>query len=316
MRLYTLLAAAKINLYLEILGDRCDGFHELVMVMQSISLADRVTVRGLNMPMIQLRCDHPQVPTDATNLAYRAAMLLQEKFPDVANKSGGVEITIDKRIPVGAGLAGGSSNGAAALVGLNLLWDLGLTQMELQELGAELGSDVPFCVMGGTAIATGRGEELDPLTGLDSLWVVLAKFETLSVATPWAYKSYRQQFHPTYISVSDQSTLAERQARIHSGPMVSAISAKDGAAIGRHLYNDLEKVVLPTHPEVSQLRDAMAAYGGLGTLMTGSGPTIFTLAETQTEAEVIQTQVRSQLAHPSLKFWVAQFSPTGIRLVD
>ncbi|HEY9762831.1 MAG TPA: 4-(cytidine 5'-diphospho)-2-C-methyl-D-erythritol kinase, partial [Trichocoleus sp.] len=163
MRLYSLLAAAKINLYLEIIGDRPDGFHELVMVMQSVNLADRITVRSIGTDQIRLRCNVPGVPTDETNLAYRAAALLVQHYPSAMARQGGVEITLEKRIPVGAGLAGGSSNAAAVLVGLDLLWELGLTQNELQMLGAELGSDVPFSILGGTAIATGRGEKLDPL---------------------------------------------------------------------------------------------------------------------------------------------------------
>ncbi|MEO1404714.1 MAG: 4-(cytidine 5'-diphospho)-2-C-methyl-D-erythritol kinase [Cyanobacteria bacterium J06635_1] len=274
MKTYSLLAAAKINLYLEIIGNRPDGFHELVMVMQSVNLADRVTLRGLRMPTIQIHCDHPQVPTDETNLAFRAAALLAETFPEKINHQGGVEITIEKQIPVGAGLAGGSTNAAATLVGLDLLWNLGLTQIELMQLGAKLGSDVPFCILGGSAIATGRGERLDPIANENRLYAVLAKYESLTVSTPWAYKTYRQQFGDTYIQVTDAATLSERQQRVHSGPMVSAIPAQNTSAIGQHLYNDLEKVVLPAHPTVAQLRKTMASLGGLGTLMSGSGPTV------------------------------------------
>jgi 4-diphosphocytidyl-2-C-methyl-D-erythritol kinase len=168
MRLYSLLAAAKINLYLEIVGSRPDGFHELIMVMQSVSLADRITVRSIGTDEIRVQCTHPLVPTDDTNLAYRAANLMVQRFPGLMAKLGGVEITLEKQIPVGAGLAGGSGNGASVLVGLDMLWQLGLTQAELQDLAAELGSDMPFCVSGGTALATGRGEHLDPL-GLPDL---------------------------------------------------------------------------------------------------------------------------------------------------
>ncbi|MEM8807779.1 MAG: 4-(cytidine 5'-diphospho)-2-C-methyl-D-erythritol kinase [Cyanobacteria bacterium P01_G01_bin.38] len=321
MKTYSLLAAAKINLYLEIIGNRSDGFHELVMVMQSVNLADRITLRGLRMPTIQIHCDHPQVPTDETNLAFRAAALLAETFPENINQQGGVEITIEKHIPVGAGLAGGSSNAAATLVGLDLLWNLGLTQIELMQLGAKLGSDVPFCILGGTAIATGRGELLDPISNAQNtkdnrLYAVLAKYESLFVSTPWAYKTYRQQFGDTYIQVTDVATLSERQQRVHSGPMVGAISAQNPSAIGQHLYNDLEKVVLPAHPSVAQLRETMANAGGLGALMSGSGPTVFTLAETQAEADKIAQTIRTQLPDPDLKLWVTQFEPTGLRLLN
>ncbi|MEO1401126.1 MAG: 4-(cytidine 5'-diphospho)-2-C-methyl-D-erythritol kinase [Cyanobacteria bacterium J06635_1] len=316
MKTYSLLAAAKINLYLEIIGDRPDGFHELVMMMQSVDLADRVTLRGLRTPTIQIHCDHPQVPTDETNLAFRAAALLSETFPEQINQQGGVEITIEKHIPVGAGLAGGSTNAAAALVGLDLLWNLGLTQIELMQLGAKLGSDVPFCILGGSAIATGRGELLDPIANENRLYAVLAKYESLSVSTPWAYKTYRQQFGDTYIQVDDKATLSERQQRVHSGPMVGAIAAQNAPAIGQHLYNDLEKVVLPAHPNVDQLRKIMVSTGGLGTMMSGSGPTVFTLTTTQAEADKIAQTVSNQLRDPDLKLWVTQFEPTGIRLLN
>lgn len=310
---YSLSAAAKINLYLEIVGDRADGYHELVMVMQSIGLADRVTVRRLGSPQIRLLCDHPQVPNDASNLAYRAAALLRERFPQAVEQQGGVEITIDKQIPVGAGLAGGSANAAAVLVGLDLLWQLGLTQIELQTLAAELGSDIPFCIAGGTAIATGRGEQIDTLHGLDGLYVVLAKSPQLSVSTPWAYKAYREAFADTYVDVKTQGPA--RREQLHSSPMMTAISQQDGVAIGHHLYNDLEKVVLPAHAEVADVKTALANCGGLGTLMSGSGPTLFTLTASESEAEAIVQQMRSRYAEADLGLWVAPLVSTSLRLV-
>lgn len=312
MRLYTLLASAKINLYLEIVGDRSDGYHELVMVMQSVDLADRVTVRSIGADEIRLRCDHPEVPTDGSNLAVRAAQLLVDTFPSVMAKHGGVEITIEKRIPVGAGLAGGSTNAASVLVGLDMLWKLGLTQRELQDLGARLGSDVPFCIVGGTAIATGRGEVIHSLNGLDNLYAVLAKYRSLSVSTPWAYTTYRQQFGHTYIA--DATEQVARRQLVHSSEMIAAIAHQDGASIGCHLSNDLEKVVLPAHAKVTQLREVMAQTGKLGTLMSGSGPTVFTLAASAAEADAILNRVRQTLPDPDLDLWPVRFTQTGIRL--
>jgi len=313
MRSYSFLAAAKINLYLEIIGDRPDGFHELAMVMQSVSLADRIDIQSLGEKAIQVHCNHPEVPTDETNLAHRAAALLAEEFPEAYSKQGGVDITIDKRIPVGAGLAGGSTNAAAVLVGVDMLWELGLTQLELQDLGAKLGSDVPFCVIGGTAIATGRGEKLDPLPDLDNLFVVLGKYTSLAVSTPWAYKTYRQQFNQTY--VSDTDGLEARQEKLHAGPMVNAIIHRDGPAIAQALYNDFEKVVFPAHPPVQALRDAMQSASSLGAMMSGSGPTVFALAASKDEAENIKAQVKTQIPNPDLNLWVAQFNTTGIQLL-
>ncbi|MBU6229510.1 MAG: 4-(cytidine 5'-diphospho)-2-C-methyl-D-erythritol kinase [Cyanobacteria bacterium REEB459] len=311
MVLYSLLAAAKVNLYLEIVGDRGDGFHELIMVMQSISLADRVTVRSIGVDTIRLICHHPLVPADETNLAYRAAALLVRRFPEVMTHRGGVEITLEKHIPVGAGLAGGSSNAAAVLVGLDLLWNLGLTQGELQELGAELGSDVPFAITGGTMFATGRGEQLDPLPGLHPLWMVLAKYGTEMVSTPWAYRTYRAEFGHLY-----QTEFATRRSQVKAGPMLAAISHHQGSAIGHHLYNDLEKVVLPAHGKTAELKATMASLGGRGTLMSGSGPTVFTLVSTQTEAESLIQRIRAALPDPDLGLWMAQCVPSGVQLVD
>lgn len=313
MRTYTLFAPAKINLHLEILGDRPDGYHELAMVMQSVSLADQIQVRANGTEMIRVHCDHPQVPTDSSNLAYKAAALMAQQFPDVFARYGGVEIDIHKRIPVGAGLAGGSTNAAAVLVGIDLLWSLGLTQSEIQELGEKLGSDVPFCVSGGTAIATGRGEKLSPLPDLNTLFVVLAKYRSLSVSTPWAYKTYREQFKTSY--VVDVTSLEGRRQRVHSGPIVSAIGQKDGGAIGKLLYNDLEKVVLPAHPQVSALRDAMKRFSSLGAMMSGSGPTVFALAASAAEAEQIHSNVREQFPDPDLELWTAQLVAGGIQFV-
>jgi 4-diphosphocytidyl-2-C-methyl-D-erythritol kinase len=313
MRSYTLIAPAKINLYLEILGDRPDGYHELAMVMQNITLADRIDVRSLSVDKIQLHCQHPQVPKDATNLAYRAAELMMQQFPDAFSQYGGIEITIDKQIPIAAGLAGGSTNAAAVLVGIDLLWNLGLTQIELQELGAKLGSDVPFCIAGGTAIATGRGEQISPLPDLDNLYVVLGKHRHLAVSTAWAYSTYRQQFSSTY--VSDVTTLSSRSGRVHSGPLVNAIAHQDGTQIGQLLHNDLEKVVLPAYSQVLELKEAFQHSGALGAMMSGSGPTVFAIASSEEQAQQIQAKVKNTISHPDLALWIAKFCPTAIQVI-
>jgi len=258
------------------------------------------------------------VPTDHTNLAYKAVTLLQKRFPNRTNRHGGIEITIEKKIPVGAGLAGGSANAAAVLFGLDILWQLGLTRMELQTLGAELGSDVPFCLAGGCAIATGRGEEVDVLANSPQLHVVLAKYTSISVSTPWAYQSYRQAFEHTYLPLDDTASLEERRSRVHSGTILKAIRAHDSAAIGQHLHNDLEKVVLPAHPKVTELKSLMKTAtehaGGLGTMMSGSGPTVFSLVETAEQAKAIAQTIRSQTNDPDLQIHVAPFTIHGLEV--
>jgi len=321
MRSYSLIAPAKINLYLEILGDRADGYHELAMILQSIELADQVNIRAIGTQAIQVHCDHPQVPTDKTNLAYRAVELMSQQFPDCWAQFGGVEVTIKKNIPVAAGLAGGSTNAAAVLVGLDLLWQLGLTQPELQELAAKLGSDVPFCLAGGTAIATGRGEELDPLPSLDSFYVVLAKHQNLAVSTAWAYQTYRTQFSHTYgrsegVNKSTTTEMINPPTRVHSGSMVQAILNKNVAKIGQLLYNDLEQVVLPNYPQVLQLRQAFENCGALGTMMSGSGPTVFALCQSQEQAQALLQHVQSEIPDPNLGFWVTKFASHGIQIVS
>lgn len=313
MKSYTLIAPAKINLHLEILGIRPDNYHELVMVMQTVDLADRVEVKSLGTDRIILHCGHPNVPLDRTNLAYRAAELMQQEFPDAFLEYGGVEITLHKHIPIAAGLAGGSGNAAAVLVGIDLLWDLGLTQSDLQELGSRLGSDVPFCISGGTAIATGRGEVISPLPSLAGIYVVLGKYQSLEVSTPWAYNAYRQEFGHEY--AHEPMALTDRSHRVHSGELVRAIVAKDAVKIGQRLYNDLEKVVLPAYPLVSQLRAEFQRHPNLGTMMSGSGPTVFSLAASREQADIIYHQVRAALPDPDLELFVAQFCDRGVRVI-
>lgn len=312
MQAYSLIAPAKINLYLEIIGDRPDGYHELAMILQSIDLADQIDLRSNGTDYIRVHCDDPAIPVDDSNLAYKAAALMAEQFPQVYNKFGGVDITIHKRIPMGAGLAGGSTDAAAVLVGIDLMWKLGLTQSEIQDLAAQLGSDIPFCVSGGTAIATGRGEKLAPLPSVDFLYAVLAKHRSLAISTPWAYKTYRQQFSHSYVS---GDSLLERRQRVHAGSMVSAIGQRDGEKIGQLLHNDLEKVVLPAHPQVEQLRQTLAQFSPMGVMMSGSGSTVFALTDSKAQAEQIRQQLKAALPDPDLGIWTTRLIANGIQLV-
>jgi 4-diphosphocytidyl-2-C-methyl-D-erythritol kinase len=311
MQAYSLIAPAKINLYLEIIGDRPDGYHELTMVLQSIALADQLDLRGNGTDQIRVTCDDPQIPTDGQNLAHKAATLMAAQFPEAYRRWGGVDIHIQKRIPMGAGLAGGSADAAAVLVGLDLLWKLGLTQGEIRRLAAQLGSDIPFCVSGGTAIATGRGEELAPLPSADFLYAVLAKYRSLAISTPWAYQAYRAQFSGSY--VSDQASLQQRRA--HSGEIVAAISQRDGAKIGQLLHNDLEKAVLPVHPQVAELKQILAEFEPLGVMMSGSGSTVFALVESKASAEQMHQQLQAKLPDPDLGIWTTKLIGSGIQVL-
>ncbi|MCM1981951.1 4-(cytidine 5'-diphospho)-2-C-methyl-D-erythritol kinase [Lyngbya confervoides] len=310
MQSYTLLAPAKINLLLEVIGDRPDGYHELVMVMQSVDLADEVKITPLAGDRIIVRCDHPMVPTDSSNLAYKAARLMQQQYPG----HGGVEIQIQKRIPIGAGLAGGSTDGAATLVGLDLMWNLGLTQAELEYYAAQLGSDVPFCVGGGTKLALGRGEELSPLADLDQCYAVLAKYDSLSVSTPWAYQTYRTRFADCYANSPEAQEVRRRQGP--SVPLLKAMQAQDYVQIGQCLHNDLERAVLDELPRVARLKETFLKHQPLGCLMSGSGPTVFALTQTQAEAQALAQQVQAAIADADLQCWVTQFCRFGISVLE
>lgn len=310
--IYTLIAPAKINLYLEIVGDRADGFHELVMILQSITLADRLTIEPSHSTQHQIICDHEQLRDPYSNLVYKAANLMAQEFPEAFGKHGGIRVHLEKNIPIAAGLAGGSTDAAATLTGINLLWNLGLTQPELQTFAAMLGSDIPFCVSGGTAIATGRGEKLDFISQPPPLWVVLAKHENLAISTPWAYKTYRQQFSETYLS--DPEDVQARATHVHSGPLVDAIAQGDTTKLAQNLHNDLEKVVLPAHPQVQALRDAFAETDAIATMMSGSGPTVFALCETELHAQQIKQQTAAKMRDPHLGFWLTRLTGDGIHL--
>ena len=252
----SLNAYAKINLALQVVGKRRDGFHEVAMIMQSVSLHDTVTL-SLRRTGISLVCDNPALPCDNSNLAFRAAALLRQE----CGVAEGVHIELTKRIPMAAGLAGGSSDAAAVLRGLNALWDLAIAPNELEILAARLGSDVPFCLWGGTTLATGRGEILESLPDFAGYGVVLAN-PPLQVSTAWVYGN----FQPGTLQRSPGIPALRR-----------AIEQKDLQAVARQLYNDLESVSVPAHPQIADIKRKLASAGAAGVLMSGSGPTVFAL---------------------------------------
>ncbi|MFD1736895.1 4-(cytidine 5'-diphospho)-2-C-methyl-D-erythritol kinase [Bacillus salitolerans] len=264
-------APAKINLSLDVLHKREDGFHEVEMIMTTIDLADRVELTLLNSDQIKITSHNRFVPDDNRNLAYQAAMLLKNRF----HVSKGVSITITKTIPVAAGLAGGSSDAAATLRGLNKLWGLGLSIDELAKLGSEIGSDVSFCVYGGTALATGRGEKIRHITAPPHCWVVLAK-PTIGVSTGEVYGQLNldKVKHPNV------------QA------MITAIEQKDYNGICHLVGNVLEEVTLKLYPEVAQIKDQMKKFGADAVLMSGSGPTVFGLVHHDSRMQRVYNGLR------------------------
>lgn len=264
-------APAKINLSLDVLHKRPDGYHEVEMIMTTIDLADRIELTDLSEDTIKILSHNRFVPDDGRNLAYQAAQLLKDRL----NIRKGVAISIDKVIPVAAGLAGGSSDAAATLKGLNQLWDLGLSLDELADLGAEIGSDVSFCVYGGTALATGRGEKIEHLPAPPNCWVILAK-PTIGVSTADVYKNLNVQ------NIKHPDTAA----------MISALNRGSYSDICSNLGNILESVTLDLYPEVAQIKDQMERFGADAVLMSGSGPTVYGLVQYESRLHRIYNGLR------------------------
>ncbi|MRG88170.1 4-(cytidine 5'-diphospho)-2-C-methyl-D-erythritol kinase [Salinibacillus xinjiangensis] len=264
-------APAKINLTLDVLHKRDDGYHEVEMVMTTVDLYDQIQLSELNKDTIQIYSEKRYVPDDYRNLAYQAAELIKSKF----NIQTGIKISIFKQIPVAAGLAGGSSDAAAVLRGLNTLWNLGLSYDQLAEIGTEIGSDVAFCVYGGTALAKGRGEQIEKLPSVPSCWVILAK-PTIGVSTKSIYERLN----------------LNRLNRINTEAMITAIKNGDYQGMYQNLGNVMESVTLDMHPEIKQIKEQMIQSGADNVLMSGSGPTVFGLTRKQTRAERIYNSLR------------------------
>ncbi|WP_127588087.1 4-(cytidine 5'-diphospho)-2-C-methyl-D-erythritol kinase [Paenibacillus koleovorans] len=265
-------ASAKINLLLDVLHKREDGYHEVEMIMTMVDLADRLEMTELPRDTIIISSQAGYIPLDEKNLAFQAAKLIKDRY----NVRTGVYIHLDKRIPVAAGLAGGSSDAAAALRGLNRLWKLNIPTEELQTLGAELGSDVPFCVTGGTAIARGRGEKLEPIATPPQCWVVLAK-PPIHVSTQEIYGKLNAKAISRHPSVPRMRRAIEHQQFYE---MCQAMG------------NVLEDVTVRLYPEVRQIKECMLRLGADGVLMSGSGPTVFGLVAKESKVARLYNGLR------------------------
>lgn len=260
------IALGKINLGLSVGPVRPDGYHKVDMVMQTVSFADYLDFTAAD--SFQLTCDDPGLPCDEHNLAYKAAMLMSR----ATGHKPAVKIHIAKKIFRAAGLAGGSADGAAVLRGLNKFWQTGLMDRELEKLAAELGSDVPFCIRGGTVRATGRGEILEPLPEIPKFWLVLAKPRNLAVSTAWVYKNF---------NIKNVSKPTDEDS------LVKAIRKGNRQEILQHMGNDLESVTLPAYPVLTNIKNIMEKAGAEKTMMSGSGPTIFGIAPDEAAAKKI-----------------------------
>ena len=266
---------AKINLGIHLLGKRSDGYHEIVTLMETVDLSDDVEVTGQEKGTA-VSCTDPGVPTDGTNLVSRAAALVRDRY-GLGDR--GVRIHIEKRIPVAAGLAGGSGNAAMTLHGLNALWSLRLQKAELMELASELGSDVPFCLYGGAAVATGRGEQVAWLEHTGHRHYVLV-CPPLAVSSGWAYGRTKLEL------TKDRSSI---------NLVSSVMQAGDVENLATCLHNDLEPAVRAAHPEIDRARGLLVDAGLEGILMSGSGPAVFGLASGRKAADRMARDLRGRV---------------------
>ncbi|SCJ25327.1 4-(cytidine 5'-diphospho)-2-C-methyl-D-erythritol kinase [Intestinibacter bartlettii] len=261
----TLKSRAKINLSIDVLGKRQDGYHLVEMIMQTIDLYDLIEINEKDNDQITIKSTSDEIPLDCNNLVYKAANLIKKTF----NINKGVEIHIKKNIPVAAGMAGGSSNAAAVLVGLNKLWNLNLSNQQLEKIGLKLGADVPFCINGGAVLASGIGEELTPIKGLTKDVCILVCKPDLFVSTKEVYECI------------DSKDIDKRP---NNKFLIECLKNEETRQLAENMFNVLEGVTMDKHPVIQQIKDIMTNNRALGAMMSGSGPTVFGLYENREDA--------------------------------
>ena len=269
----SLKALAKINLGLDVVRRREDGYHEVRMIMQTIQLYDRLDIKRTQEPGIQIHTNLSFLPVNENNLIYKAAKLLMDEF----SITDGVSVKLDKRIPVAAGMAGGSTDAAAMLIGVNRLFSLGLTKRQLMERGVQIGADVPYCIMRCTALAEGIGEALSPLPPMVKCPVLIAK-PSISVSTKFVYQNLKL----------DDTTIHPDIDRL-----IDDIKAKNLHDIAAHMGNVLETVTIPNYPVIDEIKKHMLSNGAVGAMMSGSGPTVFGLFDDEDTAKKAYKAMRS-----------------------
>lgn len=253
-----LKSRAKVNLSIDVLGKREDGYHLVEMIMQTIDLYDKLKITEIEENSILIKSNSLDIPLNEDNIMYKAVNLLKNQF----NIEKGIEISIEKNIPVAAGMAGGSSNAAAVLVGLNKLWNLGLSENELKDIGLKLGADVPFCITGGSALAEGIGEELTNIKGLPEDLNILVCKPNIFVSTKEVYQSLNMD---------------KVKRRPKNKELIDALQKEDIKFISENMVNVLEEVTSLKYSEIGQIEDIMIKNKALGSMMSGSGPTVFGL---------------------------------------
>ena len=270
-----LKALAKINLGLDVLRRREDGYHEVKMIMQTIGLHDDLEIRKTKTPGIQVKTNLYYLPTNENNLVYKAAKLLMDEF----QIQDGVSIQLKKRIPVAAGMAGGSSDGAAVLWGINQMYGLGLSMQALMERGVRLGADVPYWIQRGTALAEGIGEKLSVLPPMPKCTILIAK-PGISVSTKFVYEN---------LHANDLKP--EQHPDVDS--MIEAMRQKDLGLLCSRMGNVLETVTIPAYPVINEIKRTMMDNGAIGSMMSGSGPTVFGIFDSPAAAKQAMKAVRA-----------------------
>lgn len=250
-------AYGKLNLSLDIVGKREDNYHLVRMIMQTVDLFDVITIKKQTQPGIFLTTNQPDLPTNKDNLIYQAASLILNEF----HISNGVCIHLEKNIPVAAGMAGGSADCASTLTGINELFSLGLSKEELQRRAVILGADVPYCILGGTALSEGIGEVLTPVTDVAPCKILLIK-PNIDVSTKWVYTTLRWNELTSHPDIDG---------------MIEALNSHSLKAVSDKMENVLETVTIPSHPIIKQIKDKMIELGAINAMMSGSGPTVFGL---------------------------------------
>ena len=270
-----LKALAKINLGLDVTGRRENGYHDVRMIMQSVYLYDNVRLEKTGTDgEIRLKSNLGYLPSDENNIAYKAAKILAEEF-DIRE---GVQITLDKHIPVAAGMAGGSSDAAAVLFGMNRMFGLRLSQQDLMDRGVKLGADVPYCIMRGTVLAEGIGEILTPLPAMPKCTVLIAK-PPVSVSTKTVYEALDSQEVTRHPDIDG---------------IIRGLEAGSLEQVAQCMGNVLEDVTIPLYPVIDQIKQEMLAAGAAGAMMSGSGPTVFGLFENRAQARAAQQKIRER----------------------
>ncbi len=271
---------AKINLSLDVLGTLPNGYHEVCMIMQSVDLHDTLEISPADGDSIILTCDNDKLVCDESNLVIRAATLLMQHV----GRRDAVNIRLQKSIPMAAGLAGGSADAAATLVGLNEMFEYGLDIQQLKDIGDKLGADIPFCIQGGTCLSEGIGERLTPISAMPNAHIVLVK-PPIDVSTKYVYDHL----------VLDETTL-------HPNVMHMRHSLDDGSlsGIASGLGNILETVTTYAYPEINDIKKALTDNGALGALMSGSGPTVFGIFDDKTQALTAAAHIRDMLHYSDI----------------